>query len=54
MHESTFLTLIVIGAELIHSDASASAVQSGESGVCTHISPLLWVSFPFRSPWSTD
>lgn len=28
MHESTVLTLIFTGAELIHSDASAFAVQS--------------------------
>ena len=41
MHESTVLTLIFTGEELIHSDASASAVQSSESAICTHITPFL-------------
>ena len=29
-----------------------SAVQQSESAICFHISPLFWVSFPFRSPQS--
>ena len=27
-----------------------SAIQQSESVVCIHISPLVWISFPFRSP----
>ena len=33
---------------------SVSAVQQSESATCIHISPLLWISFPFRSPQSTE
>ena len=31
-----------------------SAVQPSESAICVHSSPLPWVSFLFRSPWSTE
>ena len=31
-----------------------SAVQQSESAVCIHISPLFWISFPFRSPQSIE
>ena len=33
---------------------SVSAVQWSESAICMHISPLFWISFPFRSPQSTE
>ena len=31
-----------------------SAVQQSESVICIHIFPLFWISFPFRSPQSTE
>ena len=31
-----------------------SAVQQTESTMHIHISPLFWISFPFRSPQSTE
>ena len=31
-----------------------STVQQNESAVCIHISPLFWISFPFRPPQSTE
>ena len=31
-----------------------SALQQGESAVHVHMAPLLWISFPFRSPESFD
>ena len=31
-----------------------SATQQSESAKHTHISPLFWISFPFRSPQSTE
>ena len=29
-------------------------VQKGESAIYTHVAPLSWISFPFRSPQSTE
>ena len=29
-------------------------VQQSESAIHTHISPLFWISFPFRSPWRIE
>ena len=29
---------------------SVSAIQQSESAICLHISPLFWISFPYRSP----
>ena len=31
-----------------------STEQQGQSAICTHISPLFWISFPFRPPQSTE
>ena len=31
-----------------------SAIQQNESAICKHISPLFWISFPFRSPQSNE
>ena len=33
---------------------SVSAVQRSQSATCIHISRLLWISFPFRAPQSTE
>ena len=38
----------------LHCCVSISLVQQRESAIHTHISPLLWISFPFRSPKSTE
>ena len=52
---SLFLSkLIFIGVELLYSVVLVSAVQQSESAICIHISPLFYISFPFRSPQSTE
>ena len=47
-----FFPLIFIGVELLYNVVSVFAVQQSESAIHTHISPLFWISFPFRSPES--
>ena len=32
----------------------SSAVQQSKSAICIHISPLPWISFPFRSPQNIE
>ena len=49
-----FLKLIFIGVQLLYNVVLVSTVQQSESGVCIHISPLFWISFPFRSPQSIE
>ena len=48
------LLLVFIGVELPYNVVLVSAIQQSESTVCTHISPLLGISFPFRSPESIE
>ena len=35
---------------MLYNVVLVSAVQQSESAIYTHISPLFWISFPFRSP----
>ena len=42
------------GVELLYSVVFISAVQQSESDTHIHISPLLWIPFPFRPSRSTD
>ena len=44
---------IFIGVQLYYNVVLVSTVQRSESAICIHISPLFWISFPFRSPKST-
>ena len=46
--------LIFIGIELLYNVVFVSAVQQSESTIHIHISPLFWISLPFRSPHSTE
>ena len=39
---------------LLYNIVLVSAVQQSESAICIHISPLLGISFPSRSPPSTE
>ena len=53
----TFYFLIInffIGVQFLYNAVSVSAVQQSESAICIHIYPLFWISFPFRSPQSTE
>ena len=50
---SLFL-LIFIGVQLLHNVVLVSSVQQSESAICIHISLPFWISFPFRSPKSTE
>ena len=43
-----------IGVKSLYKVVLISTEQQSESATCTHISPLLWISFPFRSPQSTE
>ena len=43
--------LIFIGAQLLHNVVLIYSVQKSESALCTHISPLFWIFFPF---WSSQ
>ena len=45
---------VFIGVELLYHVVLISAVQQSESARFTHISPLFWISFPFRPPQSTE
>ena len=51
---SHFFILIFIGVQLLCNAVSVSAVQQSESALHIHISPLFWISFPFRSSQSTE
>ena len=46
---SFFFKLIFIRVELLYNVVLVSAVQQSESAIRIHISPLFWISFPFRS-----
>ena len=46
--------LIFIGLQLFYNVVLVSAVEKSESATRIHISPLLWISFPFRSPQSNE
>ena len=39
---------------MLYNAVSVSAAQQGESAMCVRISPLPWISFPFRSSQSTE
>ena len=44
---AAFFIIIFIGVELLYNVVLVSAVQQSESAIYAHISPLLWISFPF-------
>ena len=46
--------LIFIGVQLLYNVMLVSTVQQSETDVCLHISPIFWISLPFRSPQSTE
>ena len=50
----TQLKQLSMQAQLFYNFVKASTVQQSESTAHTHISPLLWVSFPIRSPQSSE
>ena len=45
--------LIFIEVQLLYNIVSVSAVEQSKSAIPVHISPLFWISFPFKSPQST-
>ena len=45
---------IFIGVQLLYNVVLLSAVQQSESAICVPISPLLGISFPFKSPQSIE
>ena len=49
-----FLKLIFTGVQLLFNVVLISAVQQSESAIHIHISPLFWISSPFRSAQSTE
>ena len=48
------LKLISIGVELFCNAGLVTIVQQSESAIHIHISPYFWISFPLRSPESTE
>ena len=44
----------LIGVQLLYNVVLVSAVQQSESAIHIHISPSFWISFPFRSPQTTE
>ena len=44
----------LIGVYLLYKVALVSTVQQSKSAICAHLSPLFCISFPFRSPPSTE
>ena len=53
-HQVFVFVWIFIGVELLYNVVLFYAVQWSESDIHIHISPLFWISFPFRSPQSTE
>ena len=49
-----FLKLIFIDVYVLYNVVLVSTVQQNESTICTHISPPLWTSLPFRPPQSVN
>ena len=49
---SFILFLIFIGVQSLHNIVLVSTVRQSESAI--HLSPLFWISFPFRSPQSLE
>ena len=47
---SCFKKKKIIKVELLYNVVLVSAAQQSESAICTHMSTLFWISFPFRSP----
>ena len=45
---------ILIGVQLPNNVVLVSTAQQNESAIHTHISSTLGISFPFRSPQSTE
>ena len=45
---------IFIGVYLLYNVVLVSTVQQSESAIRIHVSNLFWISFPFRSPQSTE
>ena len=43
-----------MGVQLLYKVILVSTAQQSNSAVGIHISPLFWISFPFRSPQSTE
>ena len=50
----SFFFLIFIGVQLLYNILLVSAIQQSESAIRIHISPLFWISFPFKSPQSDE
>ena len=50
----TNIYIFFIEVQFLYTAVSVSAVQQSKSAICIHISPLFWISFPFRSPQSTE
>ena len=44
-----FCFFLIIGVQLLYNVVLVSTVQQSESAIHIHISPLFWISFPFRS-----
>ena len=44
-----FQKIFLIGVQLFYNVVLVSTVQRSESAICIHISPLFWISFPFKS-----
>ena len=53
LNPATFL-FFLIGVQLLYSVVLVSAIQQSESAVHIHIPPPFWISFPFKSPESTE
>ena len=51
---STAYLFFFIGVQLFYNVVLVSTVQQSESAMCIHISPLFWISFPFRSLQITE
>ena len=49
-----FLRLIFTAVKLLYNVVLVSGVQQSESAIHIHMFPHFWISFPFRSPQSTE
>ena len=51
---SRFFLINFLREWLLYNVVLVSTVPQNESAIHIHISPLFWISFPFRSPHSTE
>ena len=53
-NDQLLAVFLKIGVQLLYNVVLVSIAQQSESVIRIHIPPPFWISFPFRSPQSTE